>query len=148
MRRTMNAQTAPPFGAQRIVFLALVLGMTMFAIVVAIVLQQNDGKGLVEPPIEVLDTLVVIVGGAMTAGALAFRTLLGRRADRLTGDARAMTGFASRLVPIAMLEGGCMFALTVWLLNGETVPDLAIALVLMAVAIAIVPLQDPDAGST
>lgn len=146
MQREMTRSTAPPFAVQRIVFLALLFGMTAYAIVVAVVLQQHDGKGLVEPPIDELDTVVVALGAVMAAGALAIRIVLGRRADGLSGNARALSRFAARLVPIAMLEGGCLFALTAWLLNGRTVPELATALVLMAIAIAMVPLQDPDAA--
>ena len=41
-----------------------------------------------------------------------------------------------------------LFALTVWLLNGKTVPTLAVAMVLLALAIVRVPFRDPDADRT
>ena len=51
------------------------------------------------------------------------------------------------LVPLAILEGGCLFATTVWMLTGNAVPSLAVALVMLAIAIALVPFSDPDTHS-
>lgn len=134
-----------PFAQQRLVFFALLFGMTMFAVVVAIVLQLNDGKGMVQPPIAVLDTVVIAAGAAAALGAFTLRGALQRTADATRGDARSHARFRATLIPLAMLEGGVLFGLTVWMLNGNAVPNLVVALVLLATAVAFVPFSDQDA---
>jgi hypothetical protein len=42
-----------------------------------------------------------------------------------------------------MLEAGCLMSLTAWLLNGNPVPGLVVAMVLLSLAILIVPMRDP-----
>ena len=58
-----------------------------------------------------------------------------------------MPRLISRIAPLAILEAGCLFAITAWMLNGQAVPALAVACVLLSIAIAMIPLQDPDADS-
>ncbi len=143
----MTAERPPlPFTQQRLVFFALLLGMTMYAIVVAVVLQTNDGKGMGEAPIEMLDTVVIAVGAASALGAFSLRGILQRQAEAAVGADRSHMRFRATLVPLAMIEGGCLFGLTVWMLNGNAVPNLVVAMVLLSVAIAFVPFSDPDAG--
>jgi len=136
---------APTFAQQRLVAVALLLGMTFFAIVVAIVLQTNGGKGLAVEPIEVLDTVVLVVGASMAATAFVLRSMLNAAAERAAPDQRPLHRFRAVLVPLATIEGACLFALTVWMLNGRTVPTLVVAMVLLALAIGMVPFHDPDA---
>jgi hypothetical protein len=141
----MNQQI--PFAQQRLVLVALLLGMTMYAIAAGIVLQTNDGKGIggdAVPPF--LETIVLVAGVALAAASFQLRSVLTRRAAAAEAEARSAMRFQSRLIPIAMLEGGCLFAITVWLLTGNTVPSLVVALVLLSLAIAQVPFQDPDTG--
>lgn len=143
----MSAERPPlPFAQQRLVFFALLLGMTMYAIVVAVVLQTNDGKGMGEAPIEMLDTVVIAVGAASAFGAFSLRGILQRQAEAAVGADRSHRRFRATLVPLAMIEGGCLFGLTVWMLNGNAVPNLVVAMVLLSVAIAFVPFSDPEAG--
>lgn len=139
-------QQAPPFAAQRILLFALLFGMTSYAIVVAVVLATTEGIGLAEEPITVLDTVTLAVGAATAFGAIVAKIFLGNRAASLDGAERGRILFMSRLIPIAILEGGCLLSVTVWLLNGNAVPSLAVAMVLLAIAIAIVPFHDPDAS--
>ena len=47
-------QPTPPFAAQRVVFFALLMGVLVFAAVVAVVIDQNGGQGLAAAPIEAL----------------------------------------------------------------------------------------------
>jgi hypothetical protein len=136
-----------PFFQQRLVFFALLFGMAMFAVVVAVVLQTGDGTGLGGEPMPMLDMVSIALGAAMAVAAFVVRGTLQRRADAATGAARSHARFRATLVPLALLEGGVLFGLTVWLLNGVAVPPLVVALVLFAAAIAIVPLHDPDAGA-
>ena len=136
-----------PFAHQRLVFFGLLLGMVMYAVTVAVILQVGEGKGLAAQRIDALDTIVVAVGGAALAGALTLRAVLQRNVESASGAARSHARFQATLVPVALLEGGVLFALTAWLLNGNVVPHLAVAMVLLAIAIAIVPLADPDAGA-
>ncbi len=144
----MNGNQQMPFAGQRMLCLALVLGMTMYAIAAGVVIQSNDGVGLAGEPIEVLDSVVLFVGGAMAAGALALRKVLSTRAEAREKADRSTPRFLSRIVPLAMLELGCLLAITVWMLNGSAVPALVVACVLLSIAIALVPFQDPDADTT
>lgn len=137
---------APPFAQQLLVLLALVLGMTMYIIAVAVVLHANDGKPLAEAPNPLLDTVCVATGGGLALTAMLLRTILRARAAKLTGGERASLWFKSNLAAIALLEGGSLFGSTTWLLNGNAVPGLVVALVLLSLAIAIVPFTDPDVG--
>jgi hypothetical protein len=143
----MSERAPLPFAAQRLVFFALLLGMTMYAIVVAVMLQTSGGKGLAEAPIPQLEVAAVVVGAVSAVVGLALRGGLQRSAAATTGTARSHARFRATLIPLAMLEGGCLFALTVWLLNGAAVPALVVGLVLLSLAIALVPFQDPDAGA-
>ncbi|MBL8728344.1 MAG: hypothetical protein JNM25_07940 [Planctomycetes bacterium] len=135
----------PTFAQQRLIAVALLLGMTFYAVVVAIVLQSNGGRGLAVEPIAVLDTVVLVVGASMAVTAFVLRSLLNAAADRAAPELRPLQRFRAVLVPLAAIEGACLFALTVWMLNGRTVPTLAVAMVLLALAIVIVPFSDPDA---
>lgn len=136
---------SPSFAQQRLICIALLLGMSFYAIVVAVVLQTNDGKGLASEPLPALDTVVVVVGAAMAVGAFVLRAALRGAAEQTAVEQRAMARFRAALVPIVLLEGGCLFGVTVWMLNGSAVPGLAVAMVLLAVAIVMVPFSDPDA---
>jgi hypothetical protein len=145
----MNAQPPPlPFAAQRLVFLSLLFGMSAFAVVVGVVLQSRGGKGMLEPPMPVLDTVVIVVGATLAVAAFAMRSALRRFAESATDNARSHARFRAALIPLALLEGGCTFGLTTWLLDGTAVPGLAIAVVLFALAIMVVPFTDPDRSSS
>lgn len=130
----MTAPSPVPFPAQRLVALALVSGMGMYMVAVAVVLQSNDGRGLADAPIPGLDVAVPAAGIVLALAAVIAR-------QRLRGR-----GLPATLVPLALLEGGSLLGSTAWLLHGEVVPHLVTALVLLALAIAIVPLWDPEAG--
>jgi hypothetical protein len=135
---------APTFAQQRLIYFALLLGMTMYAIAIAVVVQTNGGQGLSpELPVE-LDWIVPAVAASLTLAALLVRGALQRGVEGKTGPARAQARFRATLVPVAMLEGGCLLALTVWMMSGQTVPHLVTAMVILAIAIAIVPFSDPD----
>jgi hypothetical protein len=83
----------------------------------------------------------------MLVAALVLRSILRRGAESQQGSARAAARFRATLLPMALLEGGCLFGLVVWMLSGRAVPGLVTALVLLSAMIALVPLQDPDATS-
>lgn len=134
-----------PFAHQRLVFLALLLGMVMFIVVIAVLQQVGDMKPPGNPITE-LDTIVPVFAATIATGALLLRSVLRQKAEAMAGPERQAARFRATLVPLAMVEGGCLFAATAWWLNGKVVPHLVTALVLLAIAIAIVPFQDPDAG--
>ncbi|MFY9345126.1 MAG: hypothetical protein WAT39_21735 [Planctomycetota bacterium] len=142
----MSPSGPVPFAVQRLVFMALLLGMTMYIVAVAVVLQMGGGKGLAEPPIAPLDTVVIAVAAASATAAFVLRPVLLRAVAGRDEAARSQAAFRATLIPVAMLEGGCLLATTAWLLNGNVVPNLVAALVLLSLAIAIVPFSDPDAG--
>lgn len=134
-----------PFSGQRIISFALVFGMTMYAIVAGVILETNDGTGLLAEPMPVLDTVALVVGCATGLAALVLRTVMTKRAEAAALENRQLPRFLSRIVPMAILELGCLLAITVWMLNGAAKPSLVVACVLLSIAIAIVPFQDPDA---
>jgi len=134
-----------PFAMQRVVFLALLLGMVFYTVAAAVLLQTVDGGGLATEPVPLLDDLAAWFGLAALAGAVVLHRALRARAARLDGAARTAARFRATLVPLAVLEGGCLFGVTTWLLNGCTVPGLVVALVLLSAAVLIVPFTDPDA---
>ena len=142
----MEDYKAPTFAIQRIIFFVLLMGMTMFLIITAVILQMKDGKGLAEEPLEPLNIASMVIAGSMISMAFVTRGSIGKRAELASGDERNRLRFVSRLVPVVMLEGGCLFGTLTWLLNGQAVPALVAALVCLAIAIAIVPFTDPEAG--
>lgn len=143
----MSGKIIMPFAGQRIVCVALVFGMLMYAIVAGVMLQMNEGKGIAETPIEELNLIAMILGAALGAGAIAVRLMLNKRAEAVAKEDRGNLRLLSRLVPIAIIEAGCLFAITAWMLNGQAVPALAVACILLSIAIAMIPLHDPDIDS-
>lgn len=142
----MTVNDSPPFGQQRLIAIALLAGAAMFAIVVAVLLQTRDGKGMAPEPIPQLDTVVVVVGVTMALGAVVLRSVLRSVAEKADAEERTMARFRATLVPIVLLEGASMLALTDWMLSGRPVPGLVVAMVALAIGIAMVPFTDPDAG--
>lgn len=136
---------APSFAQMRIVYFGLLMGMVGYAVAAAVVLQGQDGKGLATEPIPLLDAIASAAGGALAVAAFAARAVMRGRLAGKAGAELAAARHAATLLPLAMLEGGCLFCITVWLLNGHPVPPLVVALVLLALAIVVVPFSDPDA---
>jgi len=141
-----GASGSPTFAQQRLICFALLLGVGAFALVVAFLLQQNGGAGLSPEVDPMLGTVVLAVGPSMAVAALVMRSVLGRQADAQPSATRAGARFRAVLVPMAMLEGGALLGITVWMISGAAVPNLVVALVLFALMIALVPLRDPDEG--
>ena len=135
------------FAQQRLIAFALLMGVGAYALVVAFLLQQNDGKGLQPDVAPELANVVLMLGPAMLVTGLVLRTVMNRRAEALPVDERAPLRFQAMLLPMAVLEAGALFGITVWMLSGKAVPSLVTALVLFAAMIAIVPLRDPDEGA-
>ncbi len=143
----MNGQVSIPFAGQKMIYMALVVGIAMYAIVAGLILKSNDGIGIIEEPIQMLDTASSLVGITLALAAIAVRIIFNKRANAAELSGRNMQRMLSRLVPIFLLEAACCFAITVWLLNGKAIPSLAVACILLSIAIAMMPLQDPDADS-
>ncbi len=143
----MSGEPKPlPFATQRLVALALLLAMLLFGGVTFAVWHGNGGKGLGEQPEPGLDAAAIAVGIASVLGAAVMRMVLGRAVANATGAARSHARFGATLVPLAILEGSCLFGLTIWLLNGNPVPGGIVAGAAFAIAVAMVPLHDPDEG--
>ena len=140
----MTNQPVPDHRATIIVCSALLGGVCMFAIVIAVLLQQNDGKGIA--PLELINLVSVAIGASLLAAALLLRGVLRNRAEQKTGDDRARARFSAVLIPIALLEGGMMLGLMAWMMNGTPVPGLVVACVLLAAAIGILPFRAADAA--
>jgi hypothetical protein len=137
-----------PFAQQRIVFLALIAGMVLYVAVVVFLLQTNGGSGLAETPVPLPDTMVTVVAGSLIAVAFGLRTVLRGAAGRQQDPARrARAAFAATLAPLAMIEGACLLATTMWMLSGSTVPHAITAVIAILAAITIVPFTDPEAAT-
>jgi hypothetical protein len=143
----MKANAGIPFAGQRMISMALVLGMAMYAIAVGVILKVNDGVGVSEEPIEVLDTIATIFGIVAAVLAVFIRILITKKAAATDKDQRAKPRLLALFIPLGFLEAGCVLAITAWMLNGNAVPSLAVACVLLSIAIAMIPLQDPDADT-
>ena len=136
-------QQPPPFAVQRILCLALVIGMSIYMVMAAVVLQSQEHT-ILEEPLAGFDIITLIVGGSALLVSLTGRMVLTQRANRTPPERRAMLRFAARLFPIAVLEFGGLLAITGWLLHGTTWPYLGVAGTLLAVAVALVPFTDVD----
>lgn len=137
---------APSFAQQRMICFALLTGMALYAIVAAFTLHGNDGQGMVPDTVKALEWLTPVFGVATAVSALLLRRVLQQKADAKPPAERGAARFRATLIPLALIEGGCLFAITIWMMTGATVPHLVVAMVLLAIAIAIVPLHDPDDG--
>ncbi len=91
--------TAPPFAAQRLMLWALLLGMVFYAVVVGVVLGQQDWVGLADQPLPILDSVVLGVGGAAVVAAVVMRSVLQGRAAAADAEQRSGLQFQARLVP-------------------------------------------------
>ena len=140
-----NERTPPPFAQQRLICLALLLGMVSYATVVAVILMQNGFQGLATEYIDWLDLAVPGVGAACAVLAWLTKRSLSAAAATLFGTARGNAMFRANFIPIVIAEAGCLFGLTAWLLNANAMPHLVTALVLISLSILFVPMRDPDA---
>ena len=140
-----NERTPPPFAQQRLICVALLLGMASYATVVAVILMQNGFQGLATEYIGWLDLAVPGVGLLCAVLAWLTRRFLSAAAAAQFGAARGHAMFRANFIPIAIAEAGCLFGLTGWLLNANAMPHLVTALVLISLAIWFLPMRDPDA---
>ena len=135
------------FEDQRMVCLALVISVVLYAIVAGFALQSNEGQGLSEEPLEILETLTILLGATFSVAAILVRVMMNKRAARSDQDNRSKLRFQANFLPLAMLQTGGLVAITTWLFNGKAVPALVIACILLSLAIAMMPLRDPDAST-
>lgn len=140
-----NERTPPPFAQQRLICLALLLGMVSYATVVAVLLLQNGFQGMATEYIGWLDIVVPSVGLVCAILAWQSKRLLSAAAASLFGVARGNAMFRANFIPIVIAEAGCLFGLTGWLLNANAMPHLVTALVLISISIWFMPRRDPDA---
>lgn len=126
---------------QRLVLMALVVGMALYIVATAVVLQANDGRGLAADPIPALGTAAAVLGITTATAAIVLRTLLRARAAGDGDGDGERARFTADLVAIALLEAGSLFGTTTWLLTGAAMPGLATALLLLAIAIALLPIR-------
>ena len=134
----------PPFAQQRLVAIALILAMALMAGGVGLLL--TPGKDLVnvvgESPY--LTTTSWTVSVLALLAAVATRLFARSRAENAKGEDRAKFFYMSSLLPIVILEAGFTLSLFTWVLTDEAVPGLVLACLQFAIALACVPLTDPN----
>ncbi|MFM1872004.1 MAG: hypothetical protein RL398_1426 [Planctomycetota bacterium] len=143
----MSRLPTPPFAAQRLICLALLASMVMAAIAFGAVIYANDGRGLSDEPIPMLGWIAL--GFAAVTGPLAFFVRDRRLAAAADAhpDLQPFLRFQARLTLLAVLEGGVLFGLVVWLLNGTAFPSVVGSAGLFVAAWMATPLSDPDAAN-
>lgn len=128
----------PTLLQQRLVAAAILGGALLFAVLVPFLLPE-DGGGLADPPIPVLDYVAVGVGASMLIVVQVVRGLLQQHAANAPPEQAASAQFTVVLVPLALLEGSMMFSCVAWMLNGTAVPNAAVFAVLFARGLMLVP---------
>lgn len=141
----MGTPPSLPFARQRLVCLVILAGILVYTAIAAYMLQTNEWRGLQPDSARMLEDVLVPFGGAIAVGALTTRGVLSRRSATAPPAERPMRRFTATLTAIAMLEGGCVLAITTWMLGGNTMPALVVAGVLFAIAVLAIPFTDPDA---
>lgn len=133
----------PSFAQQRIIFFTLPLGVIGFAIAIGVMHADPELAKAFAGGDPLGEAVWPVAAGA---GVVAFglRRMLQGWTDGLAGAQRRRMRMRATLLPLAVLEGGALFALVAWLLSGEEQPGLVAALVLLAAMLAIAPLRDPD----
>ena len=139
-----NDRPPPPFAQQRLICLALLLGMVSYAMVVAVMVVQTGNKGMAAEYIFWLDIALPSAGVVCAAVAVSTRRMLSATAEPLFGTARGNALFRAILVPLAVTEGGCLFGVTAWLFNASVAP-LVTTVLLLSLSIWLMPFRDPDA---
>ncbi len=134
-----------PFAQQRLVCVMLLVGIVLYSIGAAVALQANDGKGLSPDLPPEIGLVCWGVGGSMLIAAFVVRAAMERAVENAPREERATRRLPALLTPIAIVEGGALFGITIWMLTGEPVPGLVVACVLFAAGVFLIPLHDPDA---
>ncbi|MBL8748895.1 MAG: hypothetical protein JNK78_07035 [Planctomycetes bacterium] len=134
-----------PFAQQRLVCVMLLVGIVLYSIGAAVALQVNDGKGFSPDLPAEIGLVCWALGGGLLVAAFVVRAALLRAVENAPPAERAARRFPALLAPIAILEGGALFGITIWMLLGDPVPGLVVACVLFAAAVFLIPLSDPDA---
>ena len=140
--RTSGAAKAPSFAVQRAICLAVV-SLTLTICGGALVMREAP---LGKDPFVALDPVIMILAPASVLLALVYRSVAKRRAARLSGAQRAGMLFTSRLIPLAILEGGALIAAVAYYLGAPATPALVVMVALPLLMLGLVPLTDPDAA--
>lgn len=128
----------------RIACIAVLAGAFVFAVAVPILLSQNEGKGFADPPVPMLEWIAVGMAGVVAVMGFVMRGVIQRRAEGGDAEARAQANAQAALMGIALLEGGILFNLVVWMLNATLVPNAVAATVLFLLAMTMLPSGEPE----
>jgi hypothetical protein len=135
---------APPtLAEQRLVCIALVLGMPIYATVAGIVLLRNGDQPLLTDALTALDVGAWWAGLVIAIGAFLIRRLLAKRANRVDAQARPRAVWLSRVVPLTVLHSGSILLLSHWMITGMFAPGLLLACGLFLLAIGFIPRKQP-----
>ena len=141
----MNAEQRP---SVRLIQVAILAGSALFALVIAFLggermLQSDPGA---DDPIPLLALVACCVGGVTLPIGLVLRSILAARVAQQSGPGRDQAVVQATLVPLAIVEGGILLNLVIWLMSGNPLPTAPVAGVLFLVAaIAFGPV---DVGDT
>jgi drug/metabolite transporter (DMT)-like permease len=131
---------APTLQQLRLICIALLVGVLIFAVVVAFVTQGMDDPLLAQESGIVATIAALFILIAVPAGFL-LRGRLWASARNLEGDQRMLRYSAGTIALMASLEGCILLNLVAWLLTANPIPNVPVAVVAFAIAMSSFPNQ-------
>ena len=111
---------------------ALLFGELAGAGAVLFLHLQGDFKPMMNGAENQLELIAIVFGLTMIPGGLLFRRFLAAKAEGRSGLDGDQARYAAFLIPVTLVEAGCLFAIVVWLLSPKSLvsPTLAALLFL------------------
>jgi hypothetical protein len=111
---------------------ALLLGELMGASAVLFLHIQGNFHSETVGFEDQLELIAIVFGLTMIPGGHLFRRFLAAKAEGRSGLDGEQARYAAFLIPVALVEAGCLFAIVVWLLSPQSLvaPTLAALLFL------------------
>ncbi len=96
-------------------------------------------QGDLHPPMtefgDQLELISIVFGLTMIPGALLFRRFLAAKAEGRSGLDGQQARYAAFLIPVVLVEAGCLFAIVTWLLSPKSQVAATLAAILFLATI-------------
>jgi nitroreductase len=126
----------------RLIASALLMGEFLFAGVIWFLGRLGEMTGSLQgDAAETLRMVALAVGFGSVPMALFLRATLLRQAALVPEARQAQGRLAAMIVGMALLEGGVLFNLVVWLVTGVPMPNVAVAGLLVVVQLFLFPRE-------